>query len=249
MDIIIDPETLTAAFLVGLLGGTHCLGMCGGIVGALSAGLSRDVRAARGRFVMTQLAYNGGRISSYAMAGILFGFLGEQAGNSGLFQGVPVGRMLGGVIMVLLGIYLAGWWQSLAYLERLGARLWRHMEPLGRRFIPVRSAGQAFLLGLVWGWLPCGMVYSVLALALSSGSVAGGGLTMLAFGLGTLPALMTMGLAFASLGALVRRPWVRTVAAILVILMGLVFILANPRGHGHHAQPHSHPAVVQVPEF
>ena len=233
-----NPESLAAAFLVGLLGGTHCIGMCGGIVGALSSGLSLDVQTSRRRLVAAQLAYNTGRISSYTLAGVLLGLFGRQLGESGVLEGFPVGRLVAGVIMILFGIYLAGWWHSLLFLERAGARLWKHIEPLGRRFIPVRGSGQAYLLGLVWGWLPCGMVYAVLALALASGSATSGGSIMLAFGLGTLPVMITMGLAFNSLKRLVQNPWIRLVAGLLVILMGVMMLLANPAGQGHHAHPH-----------
>jgi sulfite exporter TauE/SafE len=233
-----NPESLAAAFLVGLLGGTHCIGMCGGIVGALSSGLSLDVQTSRRRLVAAQLAYNTGRISSYTLAGVLLGLFGQQLGESGVLEGFPVGRLVAGVIMILFGIYLAGWWHSLLFLERAGARLWKHIEPLGRRFIPVRGSGQAYLLGLVWGWLPCGMVYAVLALALASGSATSGGSIMLAFGLGTLPVMITLGLAFNSLKRLVQNPWIRLVAGLLVILMGVMMLLANPAGQGHHAHPH-----------
>ena len=231
-------ESLTAAFLVGLLGGTHCIGMCGGIVGALSSGLSLDVQTSRWRLVAAQVAYNTGRISSYTVAGLLLGLFGQQLGETGVLEGFPVGRIVAGVIMILFGIYLAGWWHSLLFLEQAGARLWKYIEPLGRRFIPVRGAGQAYLLGLVWGWLPCGMVYAVLALALASGSASAGGSIMLAFGLGTLPVMITMGLAFNSLKRLVQDPRIRLVAGLLVILMGVMMLLANPAGHGHHAHPH-----------
>ena len=232
-----NPEPLVAAFLVGLLGGTHCVGMCGGIVGALSSGLSLELQTSRRRLVAAQLAYNGGRISSYVFAGVLLGFFGQQLGTLGLLQGVPVGRIVAAAFMILFGIYLTGWWHSLLWLEKAGAHLWKYIEPLGRRYIPVQTAGQAFLLGLVWGWLPCGMVYAVLALALASGSGMAGGALMLAFGLGTLPTLLTMGLAFNTLGRFIQHPRVRLFAGLCVILLGIVMLLANPSGHGHHAHP------------
>jgi sulfite exporter TauE/SafE len=231
-------EPVTAAFLVGLLGSTHCFGMCGGIVGALSSGLSLELQTSRGRLVAAQLAYNSGRIGSYVIAGTLLGLFGQQLGELGMLQGMPVGRIVGGVIMILFGIYLAGWWQSLLWLEKGGAYLWKYIEPLGRRYIPVRSVGHAFLLGLVWGWLPCGMVYAVLTLALASGSAVEGGALMLAFGLGTLPALLTMGLAFNTLGRFLKNPRVRLLAGIAVIFLGIFLLVANPLGHGHHSHPH-----------
>jgi hypothetical protein len=227
-------ESLTAAFLVGLLGGTHCLGMCGGIVGALSTGLSGPVRESRWRYLAAQLAYNAGRIGSYTFAGVLVGAFAGQVGETGVLEGMPVGRYLAGVIMILFGIYLAGWWHTLLFLEKAGARLWKHLEPVGRRWLPVRHAGQAFLLGLVWGWLPCGMVYAALAMALASGTAAGGAATMLAFGLGTLPTLLTVGLAYNALRRFLQDPRVRIVAGIFVILLGLMMLLATPGGHGGH---------------
>jgi hypothetical protein len=232
-----NAESLAAAFLVGLLGGVHCVGMCGGIVGALTSGLAGQLRTSRGRFALALLAYNGGRISSYTLAGVFVGAVGQQAGQWSWLEGYPVGRILAAVIMILFGFYLAGWWHALLVLERAGARLWKYIEPLGRRFIPVRNARQAYLLGLVWGWLPCGMVYAVLALALSSGSTAAGAGIMLAFGLGTLPVMLSLGLAFSSLGRLLQRRWLRTAAGGLVMLLGFAMLLANPLGHGHHSHP------------
>lgn len=232
-----NPEPLLAAFLVGVLGGTHCFGMCGGIVGVLSSGLSLELQTSRWRLVAAQLAYNSGRISSYVVAGVLLGLFGQQLGEANLLPDFPVGNVIAAVFMILFGIYLAGWWHSLLWLERAGAHLWKYIEPLGRRYIPVRSVGQAFLLGLVWGWLPCGMVYAVLALALTSGSGSAGGTLMLVFGLGTLPALLTMGLAVNTLGRWIREPRVRLLAGVVVMVMGVFMLLANPSGHGHHAHP------------
>jgi len=212
--------------------------MCGAIVGTLTSGLDGTIRASRWRFVRAQLAYNTGRISSYTAAGLLFGVMGQQAAGWGWLEGFPLGRIIAGVIMILFGIYLAGWWHALLFLERIGAGLWKYVEPLGRRLVPVRTAGHALLLGMVWGWLPCGMVYAVLALALASGSGPEGASIMLAFGIGTLPTMLTIGLAYHALRGVLQKPWLRISAGILVILLGGMMLLANPAGHGHHAQPH-----------
>ena len=207
-------STFLALFLVGLLGGTHCVGMCGGIVGALSMG-------APGRWSM-HLAYNAGRILSYGLAGAIAGAVG--AASLGLDGQVPMRLalyLLANLMLIALGLYLLGVTQALAFSERAGQRLWQHLQPLTRRFLPARSVAQAFPLGMLWGWLPCGLVYSALATALSSGSAAHGGLAMLAFGLGTLPNLLLAGIVLARLNEFVRRPAVRTVAGLLVLGFGL----------------------------
>ncbi len=206
------------ALVVGLLGGVHCVGMCGGIVGAISLGLPGEPRRRWGIL----LAYNLGRISSYTLAGAIAGGLGLFF--SGLLPVRHAQEVLLGVaavFMILLGLYLGGWWQLLARVERAGGLLWRRIEPLGRRFLPVRRSWQALLLGALWGWLPCGLVYSVLIWSVSAGGAAQGALLMLAFGLGTLPNLLAMGAAAAQLQRFVRRPGVRQAAGALVILFGL----------------------------
>ena len=207
---------LISAFVVGLLGGVHCVGMCGGIVGALSLGLQAD------RQLPILIGYNLGRITSYAAAGALMGALGFYF--SGLLPVQNAQRVLlvlAGLFMILLGLYLGGWWNLLARLERAGGVLWRRIEPLGRGLLPVRSARHALLLGLLWGWLPCGLVYSALVWTVASGGALQGGLLMLAFGLGTLPNLLLMGVAAAQLQRWVRKPATRAVAGGLVILFGL----------------------------
>jgi sulfite exporter TauE/SafE len=203
-----------ALFVVGLLGGTHCVGMCGGIVGALSMG-------APARWSM-HLAYNGGRIASYAAAGALAGLLG--AASMGLEGQLPVRNLLyflANLMLVALGLYLLGVTRALAFSERAGQHLWRHVQPLTRRFLPARSMAQAFPLGLLWGWLPCGLVYSALTSALTAGSASRGALLMLAFGLGTLPNLLLAGIVLARINEFVRRPLVRTSAGLLVLAFGL----------------------------
>ncbi|MCL2345855.1 MAG: sulfite exporter TauE/SafE family protein [Desulfobulbus sp.] len=208
-----------ALFLVGLLGGAHCVGMCGGIVGALSFG-------APGRWRL-HLAYNGGRIVSYAAAGAVAGALG--AVSLGLDGQLPIRLalyLLANLMLVALGLYLLGVTRALALTERAGQRLWRRIQPLTRRFLPARTVAQAFPLGLLWGWLPCGLVYSALASALTAGSAGRGALLMLCFGLGTLPNLLLAGMLLARLNEFVRRPVVRTLSGLLVLSFGLYGLFA-----------------------
>ncbi len=209
------PEnSFIALFLVGLLGGTHCIGMCGGIVGALSLG--------SGRRPSLHLAYNAGRIVSYACAGALAGAVGEVGvALSGPLPLRIVLFALANLMLIALGFYLMGATRTLAFTERLGHVLWRRIQPLTRRFLPARTMAQAFPLGLLWGWLPCGLVYSALVTALTSGSVWRGATLMLAFGAGTLPTLLVAGLLATRLNEVLSRPVVRTVAGLVVLSFGL----------------------------
>lgn len=214
--------SLMSAFLIGLSGGAHCVGMCGGIVGALTLGLpATPDRPFLGRWPFL-LAYNLGRLLSYVTAGMLAGGVGAWAMHlMAVHQAQLTLQLLAGLFMILLGLYLAGWWMGLTRVERVGGRLWRRIEPLGRQLLPVRTPAQALGIGLVWGWLPCGLVYSVLVWAMGAGGVLNGGLLMLCFGLGTLPALLTMGAFAATLAGFIRQPWVRQIAGALVIGFGI----------------------------
>ena len=219
-----------AAFLIGLTGGVHCFGMCGGIVGALTLGLP----LARDRPLLARLpyllAYNGGRIASYVTAGALAGGVGAWAAQLVSVHRAQLGlQAVAGVFMVLLGLYLGGWWPVLGHLERAGGVLWRRIEPLGRGLLPVRTPAQALGIGLVWGWLPCGLVYSVLVWAIGSGGATEGGLLLLGFGLGTMPALLAMGTAAAALAGFVRRTGVRQAAGILLVSFGVYKIALSVR--------------------
>ena len=217
----IDPPYL-AAFLIGLSGGAHCFGMCGGIVGALTLGLPpASGHPLRARLPYL-LAYNLGRIASYMVAGALAGGMGAWAAHLLSVHRAQLGlQLLAGLFMILLGLYLAGWSATLGRLERAGGILWRRIEPLGRGLLPVRTPAQALGIGLVWGWLPCGLVYSVLVWALGSGGATEGGLLLLSFGLGTLPALLAMGTAAAALAGFVRRAGVRHATGMLLVLFGI----------------------------
>jgi sulfite exporter TauE/SafE len=211
---------LLGAFVVGLLGGVHCAGMCGGIVGALSFG----TEATRRWPIL--LAYNVGRIGSYTLAGAIMGALGFFF--SGLLP-VQVAQQalltVAAVFLVLMGLYLAGWSRWLVHVERAGGLLWRRIEPFGRRLLPVRTVGQGLLLGALWGWLPCGLVYSALVWTVASGGAAEGAALMLAFGLGTLPNLLLMGVAAAQINRWARHPVVRGLAGLLVIGFAVLLLV------------------------
>lgn len=206
-----------AVFLVGVLGGVHCAGMCGGIVSALTLQIPSQKTP-----WPIHLAYNIGRIASYMAAGALMGALG----SFGLLLNhwLPVQMTLyiaANLMMIGLGLYLTGMTQALAFIERAGQMLWRHVQPFTRRFLPVRGAAQALPLGMLWGWLPCGLVYSVLALTLLSGSAARGALIMLVFGLGTLPNLMLAGLLLVRFRRIMQGRTLRLGSGFLVLAFGV----------------------------
>ena len=209
--------SLTAAFLVGLLGGGHCVGMCGGIVGAVTMTLPGS--KPKWPFL---LSYNLGRIGSYTLAGVVAGGIG--ASSFFLEQVLPIEKMLyalASLMLVLLGLYLAGIWRVLTRLEAVGGKLWQHIQPYSRRLLPARTIAQSLLLGTLWGWLPCGLVYSVLVAAIATANPLQGGLLMLAFGLGTLPTLLAMGMAAVRLKSLLQNPWFRRLSGLAIAGFGL----------------------------
>ena len=215
---------LFSALVLGLLGGGHCLGMCGGLMGALTLAIPREQRARRMQLLM---AYNLGRIVSYAIAGFFSGLVGWAVANS---PGATTLRVVAALLLVAMGLYLAGWWSGLTRIERLGRGLWRYLQPFATRLLPISSIPRALLLGALWGWLPCGLVYSTLLWAASQGNAIDSALLMLAFGLGTWPVLLATGLAAERTTALLRRRSVRTAGGMLVILFGL-WTLPGPHQH------------------
>jgi sulfite exporter TauE/SafE len=263
---------LLPIFLVGLAGSVHCIGMCGGIVGALSAaspgmpGAARSTPSpapagaaqplassllstapATGASLRTTgsaavvipirpasaagtagrvLAYNSGRIASYMAAGALAG--GLAGGAEQLAPMLKLASLqlafywLANLMLAALGLYLMDAWRGLLRVEAAGQFLWRRLAPLAKRLLPMDSVPKALVLGALWGWLPCGMVYSVLLTALMSGSAVSGAAVMLAFGLGTLPMLFGLGMAGGRLRGLAQRPGVRRVCGLLVLAFGML---------------------------
>ncbi len=228
---------LLAAFLIGVFGSGHCLAMCGGIVGALS--LPHDRGTVR-EGLLFPLAYHGGRLTSYALAGGLAGLLGAVA--TPLVEpavAAQVASLISALFLILLGLYLAGITTVLGFLERAGSILWRRLEPMGRRYLPIRNGGHAYMAGLIWGWLPCGMVYAVLSLSLSSGGVVTGATRMLAFGLGTVPALLLAGLASRRMARSSRQSSWRRAAGVLIVLAGLLMLWQPAWLPWHSAATHA----------
>ncbi|HDS1699452.1 MULTISPECIES: sulfite exporter TauE/SafE family protein [Pseudomonas] len=219
-----DLLPLGSALVLGLLGGGHCLGMCGGLMGALTLAIPPEQRGRRLRLL---LAYNLGRVLSYACAGLLLGLAGWAVASSPAALALRVAAAL---LLIAMGLYLAGWWSGLTRIEALGRGLWRHIQPLTSRLLPVSSLPRALLLGALWGWLPCGLVYSTLLWAASQGNAGYSAALMLAFGVGTWPVLLATGLAAERVNALLRRRSVRVAGGVLVMLFG-VWTLPGPHQH------------------
>ncbi len=219
------PElTLLSAIAIGWLGGVHCLGMCGGIVSALTLSAPQTSRSS------VLLAYNLGRCLTYIVLGLLAGALG-QFGLRALGVAPSLLYAMANLLLIGMGLYLLGLPWLVRPLERGGQHLWRHVEPLSRRLFPVNTVPRAFGIGLLWGLLPCGLVYSALATAFAIGSPVQGGLWMAAFALGTLPNLLLAGWVGAGTLQQLRQSSVRWLAGLLVAAWGAygLFLLIAPQ--------------------
>lgn len=210
------------AFLAGVFGGVHCLGMCGGVSSVLVFGLAPEKRDSSAGLAPYLVAYNIGRISTYTLLGGVVGWLGMQGGEViADYQGWRMLRVLAGLLMVAMGLYLGGWWFGLLKIERMGGTIWRWIEPLRKGLLPVQSVPQAYLFGLVWGLLPCGLIYTLLIWSLASGGAAEGAGFLLAFGLGTLPLMLAVGFGAKGVAEKLQSGRWRSLAGALVIAFGL----------------------------
>jgi sulfite exporter TauE/SafE len=226
MDILPGPDLLAVSmFAAGLASGVHCVAMCGGIVSAFDTRVApRDA----GRTIpikevsawKRRIAFNLGRIATYAAAGAIAGMLGAAAFASGVLPAQETLQVATYLMLVVVGLYLAGANRLLARVETIGLPIWRRIQPLAARLLPSRTMPQSFAAGLAWGWLPCAMVYAALGAATFSGGAARGALGMAAFGLGTLPFLLAAGWLASRL-----RAW-RSAAGVAILGFG-VYGLAN----------------------
>ena len=227
---------LSAALLAGLLGSAHCLGMCAGISGLF--GVSAEVRTL-GRQLPMSIAYNSGRILTYALLGVVVATFGSALVEAKPTLAKPILLVTGSVI-ILIGLQVAFNWRLLNPIERMGAVLWQKLAPVARHFVPVTNVPRAFGLGLLWGWLPCGLVYSVLLIAATSAQPLHGGATMVAFGLGTMPAMIMTGIGAAQLSSVMRRRGARLGLGLLIVALGVLTIVMPvsswlATGQQHHA--------------
>ena len=226
---------MAAAFVTGLLGSAHCLGMCAGISGLFA--VNSGVTTLRGQLPMA-LTYNTGRILSYAILGTIVAAFGGAIVAATPAIGRPI-RFVTGAVIVLIGLQVAFNWRLLSPIERMGAVLWQKLSPIAKHFVPVTSLPRALGLGLLWGWLPCGLVYSVLLIAATSARSIDGAATMLAFGIGTMPAMVMTGVGAAQLASITRRRGTRIGLGLLIVALG-VLTIAMPVTSWFSAGPQHH---------
>lgn len=235
-----------AGLLLGLAGSLHCIGMCGGIAGALQM-------TAAGKYppLTNALLFNGGRILGYAVMAALIATV-LAAGLRGIPAVPQILRAVAGVMLILMGLFVAGWlaagkWNPLSRLEALGNHLWQYIMPVQKKLMHNPSPLARIGVGFCWGWLPCGLVYSTLAWAIAAPDPLTSTVRMTSFGIGTLPALIATGLLAARLQRQLQKRRTRQLAGVLLILFGLWTLAgpylhlllhqdhaASPAGHQHH---------------
>jgi sulfite exporter TauE/SafE len=208
-----------SAFLIGIAGGVHCIGMCGGIASAFAFAIPKN--KSHTPYIA---CYNAGRVISYTLAGALTGLLGSLF-TSSVVTGLLILQSLSIVFLLLLALYISDVYKGLIYFEKAGAKLWRHLAPFGKKLIPFKSPLHTLLYGMIWGWLPCGLVYSALTWSLASGSLLEGGLFMLFFGLGTLPALVATSLGASFLIPILQHKRTRLIISSLLVIFAIFLIL------------------------
>jgi hypothetical protein len=239
--------SLVGATLLGLFGGLHCIGMCGGISASLAGALPQSQSGAVGGRLRAQLGYNFGRILSYAIAGALAGGLGLSILALLGPVGITALRVLAGLFLVAAGLYLSGWWMGMARVEQVGSRAWRHIAPFARRLGSLDRPWKLVALGAIWGWLPCGLVYAALAGAVAAGGALEGARWMACFGLGTLPVMLTGGALSNALMGFVNRGRVRWAVGALVIGFGLWTIAAATLSGHVGVEGHASHSSIQTP--
>lgn len=228
-----ESVNLLGALLLGLMGAGHCLAMCGGIITSLSVSSTSMHSKNNWSYI---LFYQLGRISSYTLFGAFAGWLGLQFEH---VSPLPILKTLSGVLLIAMALYISRVWLGLTYLERIGKLIWNLISPFTKHLMPVTNIKQAVLLGSIWGWLPCGLVYTSLGYALSLGDTLMSAAFMFTFGVGTLPATVFAGSASLSLKSFLNQKSVRNISALLFLIMGIYILFSiyaadSNLAHHHH---------------
>ncbi|MCL1077260.1 sulfite exporter TauE/SafE family protein [Parashewanella spongiae] len=215
---------VSGALLVGLMGAGHCFGMCGGLVAAFSS-QTTTVKIGENlllKQIWLQLSYNFGRIVSYSLAGAIVGGSAASLGSFFEIDNYLIGlRIFAGLMMIITGLYVSQIWFGLTKIEIIGKFLWKFIQPFATKLLPIQTRPKAIIAGLVWGWLPCGLVYSMLTWAVASGSALDGATIMAAFGLGTLPSLLAAGAAAKTVSSWLQQRAIKVVSGVSIILFGI----------------------------
>lgn len=201
-----------AAFLLGLVSSGHCLGMCGGLMVAAGFNASKPSIA---------LGYNLGRLLTYVLLGLSFGAIAAFLPA----DFIPFLKLVSAVLLVLTSLYLLGISQLVNKLEIIGIPLWTIAQKQAKRLLPVKSIPASILLGLFWGFIPCGLVYTALAFSLSKSSALESATIMLSFGVGTLPAMIGASVLAVRIRPALTHPVIRASLAILLLLFALFIVV------------------------
>ncbi len=216
-----ESLSLLAIFMSGFLSGGHCVGMCGGLSSAFVLQIPKHMKRLPMIFLL-----NFGRIFSYVVIGVLLGALTQFAIGLQQDRTLQLGLFaIANGLLILMGLYLAGFSHGIQKLEIIGKPIWKKLNPILGKFLPIRSYSGSLMAGVLWGWLPCGLVYTASTYALTSGSALQGGLIMLAFGLGTLPNLLMIGFLASSIKRFFQHKMVRIVAGLMVIAIAVVQLI------------------------
>jgi sulfite exporter TauE/SafE len=211
---------MPAAFVAGFFGSAHCIGMCGAIV------VLFEQQAGSSAGWTHRCVYNAGRLGFYALLGSIAGAGGAVITRvTGISTGLIVLRLIAGALVIAIGLNLLFNWSATRFLEQAGAGIWRRLSPLARYFLPVSTLPRAFAAGLLWGALPCGLVYSAVALGATAGSPVGGALTMAAFWAGTAPAMILAGASAARLNQWRANRTFRAVAGVTMLVIGVLALM------------------------
>lgn len=231
----LDLALISTTVALGFFGSGHCIAMCGGICSALSFALPPAKPWLR---VKILLGYNLGRILSYVFIAFILSFVTQQFAlilSPNFAQGYLSSlRFIAGLLLICMGLYLANWWRGLVYLEKVGQRVWKYFIPFTKSLLPVTRFSKALLYGMVWGWLPCGLVYSALALSIAQADLLNSSLAMAGFGVGTLPALFATGMLAEKFQKVLNNKHLRTIFALTIIGFGIWTLLYSGE-HDHSA--------------